>query len=439
MRKSATSALIDETAAVECAILGCMLIDPCEIDQLALEVDSSEFIDSARGDLFRLLLSLHASGRNTTDIPYVVREAKSTGLLERLGGHASIGRLASAGVPGNCERYIQELKSHSLQRRLTAFAAELARRAQGRSKDSPDTARWADAQLRSLVQSASPTSSGIELRDACQLVLDGLRQSIESDQSPGIPTGIEEYDERYEGLFAKKLYVLAARPGDGKTAMAEQIGEHIADQGHRAVFISLEMSEGELAERSLARRSNVCNKRIGTHRVSERDIQAIASSISEMGRPPMILHAPFGRAATIDGICALARLEASKGMRVLIIDYLQLIEKSNPKETAYDRTTSATRALKMLSRELDIVVVALSQLSRDNDKQAREPRLSDLRESGSIEQDSDAVLFLHRPDMSAKSKARNLLVRKLRGGDLGDIKLLFDGQYQRFESAPEEF
>ncbi len=257
----------------------------------------------------------------------------------------------------------------------------------------------------------------------------------------GLPTGYLDLDEKTAGLQNSELVIVAARPSVGKTSFALNIVRHLAvEQKIPTLFVSLEQSRIELAERLLC-----CHARVDSHKVrkghlSSDDMQQLTQAAQDMSEAP--LYIDDTPAQGMLRIAANARRLKRQGLKAVFIDYLQLIDPDNRRDSRQEQVAAISRRLKFLARELEIPVVALAQVNRSSeDRQDHRPRLADLRESGSIEQDADTVMMLHRPELHEPGQHEGVIeviVAKQRNGPTGEITLTFLKQFMRFENFAVE-
>ncbi len=438
----------------EQGLLAAMLLDPTTIPAVESIVGYDDFErddnrKSSRGEFFTLLVELHRAGQSIRDRRLVVNQLRATGLLQRLGGPVEFSATYAVDrVPDNAATYATHVREHSVRRQLRGLASRFSERVLLGEDDATSIAQWTRMELEAIESRASDANSIVTMGDACEQVIADIQAAKHDGNVELIETGVDHLDNLYGGLQPARLYVIAARPGGGKSCLSQQMGEFIADSNLGALFVSLEMSTKELATRYLARKTGINSKYIGTYAVDDDEEQRLIQASRKAQSMPFFINVPFGRRASVEAICAIARVQkATNDISVLLVDYLQITESDDPRrdEREYERVTKATRSFKQLSRELNIPVVILSQLNRDGDKggkghgdssqQSRWPRLSDLRSSGSIEQDADCVMFLHDEGAGLV----RLIVAKMRGAERSDELLRFDGPTCTFSaSRPED-
>tara|TARA_R110002049_G_scaffold2750_3_gene21831 strand:+ start:19981 stop:21378 length:1398 start_codon:yes stop_codon:yes gene_type:complete len=417
-------------------LLSAILLAPQSIGAAETKLTASDFNNPTHGELFSLLVDMHHACESICDTALVISRLRDSGLLKRLGGpNLFKTTFLNESAPQNAEHYARHVRRFAVRRQLQELATEFSSRA--KDEDPKDVGEWMRFELAAIESKASEHNNVSGLGEACTGLLREIHETRIHGKSPGLLTGIGPFDDSYGGLLPNRLYVVAARPGIGKSSISQQFGENIAAANHAALFVSLEMSSHEIAARYLAKRTGINGKFLTSHTIMDSEIGAIEMAVEEAMAIPFFISEPTGRRSTIEAICADARVQKStRNISVLLVDYLQIVEPSDPRQSEYDKVTMATRAFKQLSRELKIPVVLLSQLSRkgEDGPEPRRPRLSDLRSSGSIEQDADAVVLLHDEGGGDIS----MIVAKMRGGERSETKLRFDGPTCQFSSPPVE-
>jgi replicative DNA helicase len=418
----------------EQGLLAAMMTDPASVAKVEAAVVPSDFADQALGDLFGLLVDMHHSGESIRDTAMVIRRMRQAGIVERLGGVASVARLADAKRAANAEVYASEVRSASVKRSTLELADQL--RAQAETQTPAELVAWLRSELDAIESRATSDEQTSTIGEACQSLIREIRHTQKTGDVPGVASGIDHIDMRYGGFHRARLYVIAARPGVGKSSLSQQVGEAIASSCGAALFVSLEMSRQEIAARYLSRRTGINGKVINSHNVTGAALCDLDAAADESASIPFLVSEPKARNSTLSAITAsIRRHQATHGITIAIVDYLQILEPSHPRETEYERFTAASRAFKQLARELQIPVILLSQLNRGSEKdKPREPRLSDLRGTGAIEQDADGVILLHdQGDGTTK-----LIVPKMRGGERSTAVMRFDGPTCTFSDATVE-
>ena len=299
----------------------------------------------------------------------VISRVEAAGLLDSLGGRERFRHdYLDLDAAENAVHYARQLRRALISGRRGSWPSDSPNGATG--DEEPETlAAWLRVEIDAIESRANEDDHVSRIGDEGLAMLRDIDEARASDTTPGLPTGIDHIDEVYGGLAPGRLYVIAARPGVGKSSLSQQIGEHIAAMNTGTLFVSLEMTRRELAERYFARRTKINNKYLGNRTISDDERSTLAKAVDDAQQVPFWIAEPFGRRATVEAICADARVRcAVSSVRLLIVDYRQIIEKSNPRHEDYQVVTAATRAFKQLSRELSIPVVLLSQLSRKGDE-----------------------------------------------------------------------
>jgi replicative DNA helicase len=422
----------------EQALLGAMLLSRDAI-AAALEIcDTDDFYKPAHGHIFDGIRSLYGVGEPADPVT-VADELARAGLLDAIGGLSTLVTLqADTPATANAGRYARIIEEHALLRRLIGVAGEIAEL----GYSVPDDVEAAVDRAESMVFEVAErrvTDSTKLLRELLEESLDRLEALYERGETvTGVPTGYLDLDERLSGLQPSSLVIVGARPAMGKTAFALGIAAHAAmEAGTPTLLFSLEMSHSEVTQRLLVSEARVDANRIRNGRLVESDWPKISQAIGRLGEIP--LYIDDNPNLTVMEVRAKARrLKAHQGgLGLIIIDYLQLMSGRNTAENRQVEVSEISRGLKILARELVVPVVALSQLSRNLEMRSdKRPVLADLRESGSLEQDADVVLFLYRDEVynpeSPDRGTAEVIVSKHRNGPTGTTQLAFLDHFTRF-------
>jgi replicative DNA helicase len=398
---------------------------------------SDDFYKPAHGHVFDAITSLYSQGEPIDPVT-VADELRRADLLDAIGGPAALITL-QAGTPAtsNAARYARIVEEHSLLRRLIGVAGEIAEL----GYDVPDDVDAAVDRAESMVFEVAQrrvTDTTRPLRELLSAQLDRLESLYERGEAiTGVPTGFIDLDEQLAGLQNSNLVIVGARPAAGKTSFALNIVAHAAMDAHvPVVFFSLEMSHLEITQRLLCAEARVDATRMRNGKLLETDWPKISHAIGRLGEAP--IYVDDNPAITVMDIRAKCRrLKSRDGLGLVVIDYLQLMSGRNSAENRQVEISEISRGLKILARELQVPVVALSQLSRNLEMRAdKRPMLADLRESGALEQDADVVMFLYRDEIynpeSPDRGTAEVIVAKHRSGPTGTARLAFLGQYTRF-------
>lgn len=422
----------------EQSLLGAMLLSRDAIAAAVEVCGVDDFYKPAHGHTFDAICSLYSQGEPADPVT-VADELSRSGLLDAIGGLTSLISLqADTPATANAGRYAHIVEEHALLRRLIAVAGEIAE--MGYSL--PDNVEAAVDRAESMVFEVAErrvTDTLKPLRELLSDSLDRLEALYGRGESiTGVPTGYVDLDERLSGLQPSNLMIVGARPAMGKTAFALGIAAHAAMEAQVPVLMfSLEMSHSEITQRLLVSEARVEASRIRNGRLLESDWPKISRAIGRLGEAPLFID--DNPNLTVMEVRAKARrLKAKQGrLGLIIIDYLQLMTGRHNAENRQVEVSEISRGLKILARELEVPVVALSQLSRNLEMRSdKRPVLADLRESGSLEQDADVVLFLYRdeiynPDSSDRGVAE-IIVSKHRNGPTGMTQLAFLDHFTRF-------
>ena len=423
---------------VEQSLLGAMLLSREAIDTALETVESSHFYRPSHQHIFDAISTLAASG-DEADVVTVGDLLDRSGLLEGVGGPAALMDLQSqAPAISGARKYAEIIRENSMLRRLITVSNEIAEMAYNRPEDVVKTVDQAENMVFEIAQGRSSDSMA-DMRTLIEQNLDRLEMLYERDeQITGTPTGFVDLDELTSGLQPNALIVIGARPAMGKTSFALNIATHAAIEANRPVLLfSLEMGNLELSQRMLCSESRVDSKNVRDGKLEESDWTKISQGVGRLSEAPIWIDDNPG--LTVMDIRARARrLKSQVGdLGVVIVDYIQLMTGRANVESRQVEISEISRNLKILARELEVPVIGLSQLSRTlESRQDKRPMLSDLRESGAIEQDADIVMFLYRDEVynpeSPDAGIAEVIVAKHRNGPTDTIRLAFLPQYTRF-------
>lgn len=415
----------------EQSVLGSLLIDKDAIVKVAEFLLPAHFYRDAHSEVYSSVLSLYEK-KEPSDIVTVTDELKLRGSYEMVGGSGYLTTLVNY-VPtsAHIEHYARIVKDKAVRRQLISAATRMTEMSFEETQDIKDMMDLAEQSLFGISQEhfrqnflpiKDALAESFERLDELQKRAGGLR---------GVATGFTELDKKLSGLQDSNLVILAARPSVGKTTLALNIAQHAAVKEKIPVGIfSLEMSKEQLVDLILSSEADVDAWRLTTGNLEENDFAKLAEAMGELAEAPLYIDDTPG-ASILEMRTKARRLQAEKGLKLLVVDYLQLIHGRNL-ENRVQEVSEISQALKNLARELKIPVLALSQLSRSiESRQAKIPQLSDLRESGAIEQDADVVMFLYREDAEKLDDVK-LTIAKHRNGPLGEVDLKFKGERRRF-------
>ena len=418
------------------SVLGSLLIDKDAIVKIADWLSTEDFYKRKNSQIYRAMLDLYAAG-DPIDVLSVITRLKEKEQLEGVGGETAVTHLATV-VPtaGNVVHYGRVVQRAGTRRRLISAAADISDVAYNQEEDIETVMDEAERKLFGVSQSHKHQKF-IQLSEALEDAFTRIDALHKSDGGlRGVSTGFQSLDRKLAGWQKSDLIILAARPSVGKTTLALDFARHAALTGAKVGIFSLEMSKDQLVDRLLAAHAHVDLWRLRTGKLQQTggefdDFERIAEAMGELSQAPIYID--DNASANVMGMRTMARrLEAEHGLDLLIIDYLQLMESSKYSDNRVQEVSDISRNLKKLAIELDVPILALSQLSRAVEMRTdQKPKLSDLRESGSIEQDADVVMFLHRQPFDSEDGQRpevlevDLLIEKHRNGPTGEIPLNF--------------
>lgn len=430
-----------QSLEAERALLGALLLKPDGIHDISDLVKPDSFYAEKHRLIYEAMRELTDRGE-PIDMLSLGERLQSKGLLERVGGRAYIAELAGqAPAPGNFAHYADLVSRKHLMRALIDVTYDITEAAYDESRDPIEVLDTAEKSVFAISNS-STSHKFVSIKDKLDATWDRIEHmSKNQDVVRGTPTGFPELDNLLSGLHPSDLIILAARPSVGKTSFALDIARNTAVRHNTPVGIfSLEMSSEQIIDRMLSAESYVNSWKIRTGAVNdEQDFNRIRDALESLSKAPIYIDDKPGN--NILAMRAVARrLKREQGIGLIIVDYLQLMTPTNTKSTdsVVQQVTEISRSLKALARELEVPVLALSQLSRAVEQRGGKPRLSDLRDSGSIEQDADVVMFIHREDRtnheSDRKNIAEILIEKHRNGPTGKVDLYFDDKRTSFMS-----
>ncbi|HVX16148.1 MAG TPA: replicative DNA helicase [Pirellulales bacterium] len=431
----------------EQGVLGSLLLDPDLCDEVAMLLRPADFYLPSNQLLFQHLLGMHNDGLRI-DATLLVERLNKHGDLESIGGQAYLCEVAEA-VPtaANAVYYAEIVRGKATLRSLIHASTEIIRDAYDQSLESREMLARAEEKVFRILEDQG-TGNLAPLQDVLHEALTRIDQRLAKGGGVGgMPTGFADLDGMTGGFHEGELVILAARPSMGKTALATNIADHVAiDSGRTVLFISLEMSGFELAERMLCAHGRINGHKLRNGFISPTDRTKLVAAAAAMSGAPLFIDDTPSR--TMTEIAATARrLKRRENLAMIVIDYLQLIEPDNSKDPRQEQVAKIARRLKALARELKVPVLCLAQLNRQAEAtKDNRPRLSHLRESGAIEQDADVVMFVHRDEYyctNDEERAQvagqaDLMIAKQRNGPTGDVKLAWLQDYTRFENLARE-
>jgi len=423
----------------ESALLGGLLIDKDAIIKIADILTPDDFYRSDHGQVFEAILELFEK-RTPIDLVTLTDRLESQKKLDNIGGSSYLATLVNGvSSAANITHYANIIREKSILRRLISASGEITELGFAEERPIAEIMDQSERLLFSVSQKYLKDRF-VPIKDILAEAFDRI-DKIHRDKGAlrGVPTGFRDLDHKLAGLQKSDLIILAARPSMGKTSFALNIAENIAVEEKIPVAIfSLEMSKEQLVERLLSSQSGIDSWKLRTGNLSDEDFPKIGYAMGVLSEAPIFIDdSPMANVMEIRAKARRLQMEHELGL--IIIDYLQLMEgqrRSNDGNRVQE-ISEISRSLKGLARELDLPVIALSQLSRAvEQRQPKIPMLSDLRESGSIEQDADVVMFIYREDYYEKDTDRkgvtDILIRKHRNGPVGEVELMFKPETMRF-------
>jgi replicative DNA helicase len=428
-----------QSREAEQCVLGSMLRENGVIGDVLQIVRMENFYADAHQRIFKAIINLYDHGK-PVDLVLLAEELKNQNQIEDIGGYPYLAELWDAApTAANAEYYGRIVRDKAIVRNLIHSSTEILRDAYDQTMPAEELLEGAERRILDIAQMGI-TGQTFTIAQAVKEAYDRIdtRQQRDQFSISGIPTGFVDLNDKTAGLQNSELIILAARPSVGKTAFALNVARHvIVEENLPVFFVSLEQSRIELAERLLCCHARVDSHKLRKGHLSSEDLEKLIEAGGVLGQAKLFIDDTPGQ-----GMLRIAanarRLKLRHDIRLVIIDYLQLIEPDNRRDSRQEQVAHISRRLKFLARELQIPVMALAQVNRSSeDRQDHRPRLADLRESGSIEQDADTVMMLHRPELYEPGQHEGVvevLIAKQRNGPTGEITLTFLKHFMRYEN-----
>ncbi|HET7302477.1 MAG TPA: replicative DNA helicase [Candidatus Saccharimonadales bacterium] len=441
-QQSSKKQQVPHSPEAEASLLGAILIDSDALVKIADIVTAADFHDQRHKRIYEAVQQLYER-RSPIDVLTLADQLKTTGFLDMIGGPGYLSELTNF-VPtaAHVEQYADIVAQKAVRRRLIATSQQLTELGYDETKAIRELIEEAESNLFDVSQQhVKQTISSIEniLAESFER-LDDLHK--DKNKLRGIPTGFRDMDGILAGLQRSDLFILAARPSMGKTAFSLSLAHNVAVQAKEPVLIfSLEMSKEQLVDRLLAMESGVDAWALRTGNLTDNDFEKISHAMGALGEAKIFIDDTPG--ITVSDLRTKARREAHKQpLGLIIVDYLQLMSggsKFGGGDNRVQEISEISRGLKSIARELNVPLIALSQLSRSvENRKPQIPQLADLRESGSIEQDADVVAFIYREDYynpeTERKNIMDILIKKHRNGATGGVELFFERDKQRIRS-----
>jgi len=424
----------------EQSVLGAILIDPTCMDQLAGILTADDFQLEEHAELFRTMQGMYLRSR-TIDVVTLLDELVKNGVYDEAGGKDYI-RLISEIVPSaaNVRDYAEIVRDKSILRALIHVCEEVSEAAYSEQDDVPHMVEMAEQKIFAVAE-GHENKNFVHIRDALVQVYDRLHMLAENKEEVlGMPTGFSGLDKVLVGLGKSDLVLVGARPGMGKTSFTMNLATHAALSTKKAVAVfSLEMSAEQLVSRILSSEALIDSYHLRSGQLTDEDWTKLAHASSKLSDCQILIDDTTG--ITVTGMKAKLRRVENLGM--VVIDYLQLMQSDRRIDNRVQEVAEISRALKILAKELQVPVICCAQLSRGPESRTdKRPMLSDLRDSGAIEQDADIVLFLYREEYykneNEPQNTAEVIVAKNRHGSTGNVKMGWFGQYTKFTTLEED-
>lgn len=420
----------------EKAVIGAILLDNNAINTVVETLNEYDFYREAHRLIFKSMLALHNS-HEAIDLITVVNVLRKENKLDDVGGIAYITSLNNIATAANVKYHAEIVKEKSLRRKLISTSTNIIENAYDESTEITQELDNAEKNILNITAEQN-TNDYFMANDMLEDVLTGL---CNSDNNNGIPTGYTDLDKLILGLHQSDFIILAARPSMGKTAFALNLVQNVtlhSKKPYVVAFFSLEMSKEQLLHRMLCAEAQIDSQALRTANLSDKDWEKLWKACDNMNKANIAIDDT--PAITVLEMRSKARkIKNERGLDLIVVDYLQLMQgnKRGNGDNRQQEVSEISRSLKALARELKVPVIALSQLSRGvESRQVKRPMLSDLRESGSLEQDADIVAFLYREDYynpeTANEGVTELIIAKHRNGAIGTVNLLFRKEFTKF-------
>ena len=428
----------------EQAVLGSMLTDKEAVNAAIESLKEDAFYRDDNRIIFQAIVNLYSKSE-PIDIITLKDELESMDKFEQVGGYEYLASLPDK-VPttANVQKYIKIVEEKSILRNLIKTANEIIELGYDPTEDVENIMDGAEKKIFDIMQSKNQKGY-TPIKDVLVESFTKLEELYNRKQHiTGVPTGFAELDYKTAGLHGSELILVAARPAMGKTAFALNLATNAALRGNAPVAIfSLEMSKDQLVNRILCSEAMVDSNKVRTGKLDEDDWVKLAGAIGPLSEAEMYIDGTPG-ISVMEIRTKCRKLKMEKNIGLVVIDYLQLVQGNKRTASREQEISEISRSLKILAKEINVPVIALSQLSRAVEQRPdHRPMLSDLRESGAIEQDADIVMFLYRDDYynkeSEKKDIAEVIIAKQRGGQTGTVELLWMGNYTKFVNLERRF
>lgn len=432
----------------EQAVLGGLILNNQALDAIAVKLVEADFYQANHRLIYNAILGLDLR-KSPFDVLTLTEALKLTGELDKLGGEAYLFELANnTPSASNIEAYANIVRERSVSRQLIAIANEIADSAfnpEGRNAN--ELLEEAERKVFGIAEKRVQQGGPLNVKELTVKAVEKIDTLYNSKQAiVGVPTGFKDFDELTSGLQNSDLIIVAARPSMGKTTFAMNIAEYVAIRENKSVLVfSMEMPGDALVMRMLSSLGHIDQHRVRTGKLTDDDWPRLTSAIGMLSEAKMFIDDTPALSPAEMRTRARRLVKEQGEIGMIVIDYLQLMQIPGHKENRTLEISEISRSLKALAKELKVPVIALSQLNRALEQRAdKRPMMSDLRESGSIEQDADLITFIYRDEVyhpdSADKGVAEIILAKHRNGPIGKVNLTFLGQFTRFDNfAPNTY
>lgn len=424
-------------AEAEQTVLASALIDHVAVEKVINLLKTDDFYFEANKEIFDSVKQVHIQNI-PVDVLTVTEELKKRGKIDYIGGFEYLAKLTENIITSkNVEAYCNIIREKSTLRKLISASNEIIEKGYKENDDVQKIIELAESRIFSISQNRS-INSFAEIKDVLMEVFNTLEErAMNKGSITGLTTGYDDLDRMMSGLQRSDLILLAARPSMGKTALALNIAMNAVKTGASVALFSLEMSKEQYVQRIISMESMVDSSKLRTGNLDDEDWTRLISTMSTISNYKVFID-DTAAISVFELMSKCRRLKIEQGLNLIVIDYLQLMSDGTNSSNRQQEISNISRGLKALAREMDCPVIALSQLSRAPElRQDHRPIMSDLRESGAIEQDADVVLMLYRDEYyfkeeSEKKGITDVIIAKQRNGPVGTVELAWIGQYTKF-------
>lgn len=429
----------------EQSVIGALLIDPGAYDRISDLLVKEDFSTKGHQLIYEVIMNQAEQGQ-AYDLLTVIEALKQRGALEAVGGDRVLFRLVDqTPSAANIEVYAAIVRDRALMRAVLNYSVGLTEKVyQPEGMQGTDLLELAEMRLHQLSDARTHTQGPEAIQGIVARTTERIEElSVRNEKITGVATGFTDLDELTAGLQKGDLVIVAGRPSMGKTALSLNIAEKVAMDGVPVLVFSLEMQSELLAMRMLASLGRIDQNRLRTGRLQEEDWPRLTSAMQMMHQSKLFIDDAPGLTPVELRSRARRMKSRHKDLGLIVVDYLQLMNVPHHRDNRTQEISEISRSLKLLAKELQVPVIALSQLNRSlESRQDKRPMMSDLRESGAIEQDADLICFIYRDEVyhpnSTERGQAELIVAKQRNGPIGKIRLTYLGTYTRFENYVQD-